>query len=660
MYLSGENSSAAGLTGNSSRSRADLQGLRAVAVLAVIGYHFGIPGMPGGFVGVDVFFVLSGFFITRLLLRELEERGRIRFGRFWANRAKRLLPNGLLAILCVLVASALLLPHYRLAGISEDALSAAAFFANFHFADRAVDYFHLDDPASPLLHYWSLAVEEQFYLALPLAMAVAAIRPPFGVRTAIVVLLAVVAVVSFAASLVEIEHSQPDAFFEPWFRAWQLACGGLVGVAFARREAVAAAIRGAGALAGLVAVAASIVLLDDDMSYPGVGGLGPTLGTAALVFGVDAGRLSAPVARFLAMPAMVAIGDRSYSLYLWHWPVAVFMAALWPASTGVATVLAGLAATALLASAAYALVERPIHRMELPARGLWRVLAAGAAGVAAVAGIAAGVTILPSRTDPAVAERIAEASADLGRNYENGCHRDLEDIDQPDCRFGRPGGPRAVLFGDSHAAQWFAPLVKAGEEAGWEVQVWTKTSCPTADVVIWYPPARSVYEQCGQWRAARMRDLVENPPDLVVLANYSNFYGWIFDEARGRAADRLTAERLWQEGARRTVETLVAVGTRVVELRDTPRMYASYKDCLSKGQWSACARPREEALSGMALPAIESPLYSRLDLSDVLCPAGTCSPAIGGVIAYRDSHHLTSGYAASLHGYFKPLLAVVK
>ena len=195
-----------------SHRRPDLQGLRAVAVLAVIAYHFDIPGMPGGFVGVDIFFVLSGFFITRLLMTDIEEHGRIRLARFWANRVKRLLPNGLLVIICVLAASTLLLPSYRLPDISEDALSAAAFFANFHFAGRMIDYFHLDDPASPLLHYWSLAVEEQFYLALPLLMTMVTLLPGVGARKVVLALLGLVAVASLAASLIVIERSQPEAF----------------------------------------------------------------------------------------------------------------------------------------------------------------------------------------------------------------------------------------------------------------------------------------------------------------------------------------------------------------------------------------------------------------------------------------------------------------
>lgn len=654
MRQPGTSPSAVGLHA-SGRSRADLQGLRAVAVLAVIGYHFGIAGMPGGFVGVDVFFVLSGFFITRLLFRDIEEHGRIRLGRFWANRVKRLLPNGLLTILCVLAASILLLPHYRLANISQDALAAAAFFANFHFADRAIDYFHLDDPASPLLHYWSLAVEEQFYVALPLLMTLVAFGTRIRKRTTIVTLLAVMAVASFAGSLIALEHSQPAAFFQPWYRAWQLACGGLVGMVFDRRETIPQAFRAGGALCGFLAILASIVLLHDDLSYPGPWALGPTLGTAALVFGVDAGRLATPIARFLALPPMVMIGDMSYSLYLWHWPVSIFMAELWPATGEPAFILVGLAVTGALAAGAYRLVERPIHHWQLPERRLWRPLAWGAGGVVLVAGTSLGATSL-SRTDPAIADLVAKASADLGPNYQNGCHLDLKDVIQPNCRFGQVGGPRVVLFGDSHAAQWFTPLLKAAAEAGWEMEAWTKTSCPTADVVVWYPLARSIYEQCGEWRAARLREIVKNPPDLVLLGNFTGYYGWIFDERRGRVADRAEAERLWREGMKQTGEMLVAAGIPVVELHDTPRMYTSYKACLSGEPWDRCARPRGEALAGLTSPQIDAPLYLRLDLSDVLCTLKLCPAAIGETILYRDRHHLTATYAASLYPYFAELL----
>lgn len=634
--------------------RADLQGLRAIAVMAVIAYHFGIPGVSGGFVGVDIFFVLSGFFITRLLMREIEKHRRIRLARFWANRAKRLLPNGLLVVLCVLLVSALTLPSYRMNGISEDAVSAAAFFANFHFAARMVDYFHLEDAASPLLHYWSLAIEEQFYLVLPLVMTAGALLA-IRVRRAIVLLLAAIVVVSFAASLVAMEHSQPVAFFQPWYRAWQLACGGLIGLLFDQRARVPVALRGVVAVLGFLAIAASIVLLSEQMPYPGIRALAPTLGTAALVFGVDAGRLPTGISRFLTLPVMVTVGDMSYSLYLWHWPVAVFMDALWPAM-GIESTFAGLALTGLLAGLAYFLVERPIHRMDFRSFGARSVIATGFVCVALVVAASTGVAVLPSRTDVKVAAQIAEASEDLGSNYKNGCHLEFKNIEQPPCRFGRVGGPRVVLFGDSHAAQWFEPLVKAGEEAGWEVVVRTKTSCPSAEVTIWYPPARAIYEQCSKWRAQRLRELMDNPPELVVIGNFTKYYGWIYDEVRKRDADRSISERLWQEGMKRMGEALVGAGIRVVEMRDTPQMYESYKNCLSEGRLDICGRARKDALDGMASPRIGSSLYTVLDLSDALCSSGFCPAVIDGAIAYRDSHHLTASRASSFYPYFLSIL----
>lgn len=635
--------------------RADLQGLRAVAVLAVIAYHFNIPGISGGFIGVDIFFVLSGFFITRVLMRDIEEHGQIRLGRFWANRVKRLLPNSLLVIVSVLVAAAILLPSYRLPSISGDGISATAFFANFRFAAQTVDYFHLDDPASPFLHYWSLAVEEQFYLALPLLMIGALLLPSDNIRTTILALLTLVAAVSFVASLLVIERSQPEAFFYPQYRAWQLLAGGIVGLLFEQRKVFSQTLRAIGAVAGAIVITASIVLLNDGMSYPGIYALAPTLGTVTLIVGLDAGRYSSMLDHFLTKPLMVVIGDMSYSLYLWHWPVAVFLAAFWPAA-GLAVTVAGLVITALLSSAAYYLIERPIHRLPLPALQPWRTLAAGASGVALAAGAAAAsTTVLPDRT-PAVAALIAESTTDLGPNYHNGCHRDFDDVDQPECRFGKLGGPRVVLFGDSHAAQWFTAIVKAGQEVGWEVNVWTKTSCPSVDAQIWYGPSRSVYAACNMWREDRLRALVENPPQLVILANFAYYYGWLYDAATKRGADRLTSETLWQNAAKRTVDTLIAAGIQVVNLRDTPRMYVGYKHCLSIGEWSNCARPRSEALAGINLPEIDSSLYERLDLSDALCSPLVCPAVIGDRIAYRDSHHLTSSHAATLHEHFSTLL----
>lgn len=635
--------------------RADLQGLRAVAVLAVIAYHFGIPGASGGFVGVDIFFVLSGFLITRLLMREIDTHGRIRLLTFWANRVKRLLPNGLLVVLSTVLASLLLLPAYRLPGISGDALSAAAFFANFRFAARTVDYFHLDDPPSPLLHYWSLAVEEQFYVALPLLVTATILLVRARLRTSVLVLLGTIVIGSLAAALLTVEHNQPKAFFHPEYRAWQLALGGMTGLVFERRLLLPPRFRAALSVLGAIAIALSITLLHDGLQYPGIWGLAPTAGTAALIYGLDAPHRSRTAFRILTLPPVVAIGDMSYSLYLWHWPVVVFLQALLP-EFGAAAILLALLLTALLASAAYFLVERPIHRLRLPALDPGRIVAAGAAATSFVVAAAFGANALSGRSNPNITRLIAEADADLGPNYANGCHRDFKDVDQSDCRFGRIGGPRVVLFGDSHAAQWFTALARAATDSGWELNAWTKTSCPSVDVTIWHAPGRAVYRACDEWRDQRLRELLERPPALVIVTNSSRYQGWIFDRTEDRLADRTSTATLWQQGSQRTIETLLSRGIPVVELQDTPRMYRGYRDCLSSGRWADCGRPRTDALDGLATLQSNSALHSRLDLSDFLCTPQTCFAVLDGKIAYRDSHHLRASHAASLHRPFAELL----
>ncbi|QDZ02408.1 acyltransferase [Nitratireductor mangrovi] len=640
-----------------SHRRADFQGLRAVAVLAVVAYHFGVPGISGGFVGVDIFFVISGFFITRLLLRDIEQDGRVRFLRFWSHRAKRLLPNGLLVVISVLAVSAFLLPSYRLPTIAGDAFSAAAFFANFHFAQQTVDYFHLDAPPSPLLHYWSLAVEEQFYLVLPVLVALSAVLSGRNARATVLTLLLLVALASFIGATIVMERSQPEAFFLPQYRAWQLAIGGLVGGLFDQRTLLPSFVRRICSLLGSLSVLASIFLLNDALPYPGWLALAPSLGTAALILGLDAGGYASAPRRVLAMPAMVSIGDMSYSIYLWHWPVWVTLASLWPTASGAMALVAGLVATALLASIAYFFVERPAHRMSATTLGHPQMCAAAAAGVLIVVTASYGAKLLPGRSDPAIRAMIAKASADHGPNYHNGCHVHYEDIAQPDCRFGDLGGPRVVLFGDSHAAQWFAAIVKAGTEAGWEVNAWTKTGCPTPEVTIWYPAKRSVYEQCNVWRRQRLEQLVNDPPALVILTNSTRYYGWIYDQAGRHPATRSRAELLWQEGFRQTTRVLTDAGISVIELRDTPKMYPRFKDCLSQDAWSACHRPREEALAGMTSPTMKSPLFAQIDLTDALCGPHLCWVAIGEKILYRDTDHLTATSAASLSDKFLELLA---
>ena len=226
------------------KHRADLQGVRAVAVAMVVFYHLNIGWVPGGFVGVDVFFVLSGFLITRVLYFEAVNTGTIDLASFWLRRAKRLLPNAILTLFSVIVASWLLLSPYRWDSISRDVVSAAVFLSNFRFSSNATDYFHFDDPPSPILHFWSLSIEEQFYFALPIMLFLLLPALRLRPRITLTVLLSTICMASFTLSLVVGSESQPAAFFGTHTRIWQLAIGGLLGVNYDLRCSIHHAIRG--------------------------------------------------------------------------------------------------------------------------------------------------------------------------------------------------------------------------------------------------------------------------------------------------------------------------------------------------------------------------------------------------------------------------------
>lgn len=633
--------------------RRDLQGLRAVAILLVLAYHFKLPGLSGGFIGVDVFFVLSGYFISRILMRDIEVLGRIQFAAFWAARAKRLLPNGLAVLAAILIAAILLLPAHRFPDIADATAFATAFLANFYFADGAIDYFRLGNPPSPVLHFWSLGVEEQFYLALPLFMALVAALFRNS-RNAILLMLAAVAAISFAGSLIALQHNQPAAFFYPQYRAWQLAVGGLVSLYLERRTNLPPILGAPTAWTGVAAIIFSAVWLTEGTVYPGVLALLPTLGTAALLVGLETVN-STKLHSALASGPMVWIGDLSYSLYLWHWPVVVFTLAIWP-DNQLAFAL-GLPVAFALAAFFYYAIECPFHRLSVGRIGSARVLLGSGTAVLAVFAAAILLQSVAGLTEEEKHAAIKRAQLDLGPNYAQGCHLDYDAQVQPPCRFGeRKSQRRVVLFGDSHAAQWFVPIVTAAQNAGWALDVRTKTTCPPADVTIWDSPRKAIYSACNEWRAARLAELAKDPPTAVILTSWSRYQTWLYDPSTGKPVTIDEAENLWRDGYDRTIRSITDLGIAVIEIRDTPEMLPNYLDCLSDNEWASCSRPKDEALAGMASSNANSPPRKIVDLTRNFCDDTSCQAARGNIIIYRDTHHLTASFAGTLYAPFESAL----
>ena len=390
------------------RFRPDLEGLRGIAILLVLLCHVGIPGAEAGFVGVDVFFVLSGFLITGLLIEERERTGRIGLGRFYARRARRILPAAALVIASTLLTAQLVLSPLDVPRVADDALAAGLSLANVRFALDATDYFAPVDP-SPLLHYWSLAVEEQFYLLWPaLLLAAAWLGRP---RLAMAAVALAVLVGSFLLCYEMTAASGTWAYYSLPTRAWQLAAGGLLALAAPWISRSHRRVAGSVGWVGVAVLGASLGLIQPTTPYPGIAALLPTVGTLAII---ASGLVVGSRVRIgLGWAPFRALGRISYSLYLWHWPVLI----LGPTVIGLPTaeegtvgpdlaLRLGLVVVALILSVVtWRVVEEPFRRGRLAHPGRRRGFALAATAVL--------IVVVGSTTIGAVAQRDVVAAAEM-------------------------------------------------------------------------------------------------------------------------------------------------------------------------------------------------------------------------------------------------------
>jgi peptidoglycan/LPS O-acetylase OafA/YrhL len=661
------------------RHRRDIEGLRAVAVLLVVAYHCGLPFVGGGYVGVDVFFVISGFLITGLLLREAQRTGRVSIPRFYARRAMRLLPASAVVVVATVVASALWLPPLRLAEIISDALHTSIYAMNWRLAAIGTDYLSAESAPSPLQHFWSLAVEEQFYLVWPLLLLIVMRRGGRGLTAVLTVLTAG----SLAVSVWQTQHNAEWAYFGAHTRAWELGAGALLAVGAARLRtlpALPAKLLIGGGLSAIVVAALSYTAATP---FPGYAALLPVLGTAAVI----AGGCARP-AGVLGAPVLQSIGRFSYSWYLWHWPVLLIAPfavgrplAVWE------NVVVALGAL-VLAALTYALVENPVRHLTALRDRPWRGLGAGAA----ISVLAAGLCVLVGFTsgqvagassyraaalDPATFDiqrlpeviadavnlpavpanltpKLAVATKDKPRYYREGCSGDFADAEvKKPCAYGDLSSPTTVvLFGDSHAGHWFPALEAAALREHWKLVVVTKSACSAADTLIHLEQLKREFTECVQWRKdalAYTRSL--HPAKVVMASTYPSI------KVLGVTGSQDAA---WASAWQRSIDEVSAPGTKVYFVNDTPWQAGPAPDCLSAhlDRPSACVRDRKSAV---ALPerrklvedAARASGASIIDPVPWFCTAAKCPPVIGNILVYRDQHHVTTAYSRLL----APLLA---
>ncbi|MDQ1539312.1 MAG: hypothetical protein QOH29_38 [Actinomycetota bacterium] len=678
--------------------RRDIEGLRAVAVIVVVLYHAKL-GVHGGYVGVDVFFVISGFLITRQLLGEVGRSGTLSLSRFYARRIKRLLPASATVVVATLIGSLLWISPLRLGNIVRDAVATSFYAINYRLAVQGTDYLASTAPPSPLQHYWSLAVEEQYYLVWPVLLLVLTTlwarrrrrdadgnptqsTPP---RALLGGVLGTIFVLSLLLSVWLTHQSAPWAYFSLPSRAWELAAGALVAVYAERLVRLPVAVAAIASWIGIVLIAESAMTFNDLTPFPGIAAALP-VGGAALVIGAGCAgpRLGA---EWLLRAAPFQLGGRlSYSWYLWHWPAIILV----PAAVGhplhTKSAIAVIAASFVLAWLTYHLVENPIRRKEILSRVPRKGLALGAAlsgGTVAVALVvilvvpaAAGSgprQSVPSSAAPGFATQIAgfvgaavktrvvpsnltPALEVVGgdRPAIGSCHVSIPSTKSGTCAFGDTGSSTTVvLFGDSHAAQWYPALQKIAVANSWKLVVLTKSDCPSVDVAMYNRALKRTYTECVTWRARAIQRIHDLHPRMVVMSssitttNVATSGGAAFEAA-------------WLTGTTSMVRDVESAGATVAWIGDTPQPKGDAPDCVATKLKDV--RPcMNNAVSAQPDPTRRTQTMKTaaaagaqvIDPTSWACPGTVCPVVVGNLLVYRDNSHLSTAYV----DWLAPLLA---
>lgn len=634
--------------------RADIEGLRAVAILLVVAAHAHVARLAGGFVGVDVFFVLSGYLITRLLVREAMATGSVRLLAFYARRLQRLMPALLLTIVATAIGAMILLAPFEQVPQAQAAGAAASWTSNVYFTFADVDYFNADAASNLFLHTWSLGVEEQFYLVWPalvlfLLGALAWQGRRLDVTQLRAGMLATFAL-CLALSLLLTRAAPLLAFYMMVSRAWQFALGGLVFLLIDQGSGARAMLRspriaGLVGATGLVAIIATATLLDVHAPYPGWRALLPSLGAACVIAAGVSGVHGAN--RVLATRPLQGIGRVSYAWYLWHWPVFLLGATLVDVANPLHRL--GLVAAALvLAVVSTRLFEEPLRRLAaLRARPGWVVAGGLALIVASVAGAFAWKQAAERWSGEPAQRRYQDVRADLPALYALGCDDWYHSAAVKPCGFGAPDARHTVvLFGDSVGAQWFPAIERLFHRPDWRLVVVTKSSCPLVDLPFFYERIGREYVECAAWRRDAIAWLQTLRPDLI-LAGSSAAYPFSPDD--------------WARGSTPVFAELARASAHVGILAPTPELPFDGPACLARQDWRArvlpgmdtcrapAHTPQQDALRRALADAVQPNANVRLvDMGDAVCPDGICSARRGAEVTFRDGQHLRAGFVAGL------------
>ena len=604
------------------RKITQIQGLRALAALLVTLFH--AKWISGGFIGVDIFYVISGFLITGLLLREIERTGSINFKEFYARRFKRLLPTSFFVLTITAILSWILIPGTMRTSLGRDIIAASLYVSNYLFAWWQADYQNLDATPSPVIHYWSLAVEEQFYLIWPLLILLFfTLAIKFKKKIVLTYLVATVTMLSFIFSIYQTETSPIWAFYSLPTRAWELGLGALLVLVppINTKKFIG--------LIGFILILISSFIFNETTAFPGWNAALPVLGTVLLIGSIHSWP---PFLNDVANSRLFQwLGEISYPLYLWHWPLLVLPSTYFARPLYVYERLIAILLTVLLADLTHRFIEDPFRQKQAISAAIFKK-----AGVVTLVSVLLGTMIIFTSSDKIDVSGINGAvslSQIKARPlvYEDGCHANYAQTKSNKCEYGDLTSSKVmVLYGDSHAAQWFPALVEIANRSGYKLISLTKSACPSVDTVR-LDQGGFKMSRCKAWRSNSITRIQQIKPDVLIMSSFQYF------SQPPSVKDRT---KWWNDGQRKLLTEVKNSSPKLIYITDTPHPLRDIPACLANYSISKCntsSRSENLSISG----------FQVIDPNSWLC-ARICPAVKDGVVTYRDASHISVDIAIAL------------